>query len=124
MKTNRFLVNLTFLIALLLAACGAKETTPLAVPAGAQAGELVGLKDCEFPSEGSKLKYAAECGTLVVPENWDKADSRLIALPVVRIPATGANPAEPIFALGGGPGDRTLSGRRPIGCSRIMMWWA
>jgi pimeloyl-ACP methyl ester carboxylesterase len=113
MKTNRFLVNLIFLITLLLAACGAKETAPLAVPAGAQAGELVGLKDCEFPSEGSKVKYAAECGTLVVPENWDKADSRLIALPVVRIPATGTNPAEPIFALGGGPGEPNLVGAPP-----------
>jgi pimeloyl-ACP methyl ester carboxylesterase len=51
----------------------------------------------------------AACGTLVVPENWDRAGSRLIALPVVRIPASGSNPAEPVFYLQGGPGQSNLS---------------
>src|SRR5512134_269824 len=113
MKTNHFLIVLVILAALLLTACGAKETAPLTVPEGAQAGDLVGLKDCEYQPSGSKAKYAAECGTLVVPENWDKADSRLIALPVVHFPARGANPAEPIFVLRGGPGESNLFSGTP-----------
>lgn len=104
MKTNHRLINIVFLAALLLAGCGAKEATPLAVPKGTQAGDLTDLKGCEYQPSGNKTKYTAECGTLVVPENWDKADSRLIALPVVRIPATGPNRAEPVFWLAGGPG--------------------
>lgn len=103
MKTNRLLIALV-LCGWLLTACGAKETPVLAVPEGAEAGDLTGLKNCEYQPSGSKTKYAAECGTLVVPENWDKTDSRLIALPVVRIPATGPNPTEPVFWLAGGPG--------------------
>jgi hypothetical protein len=87
MKTNRFLVFLVLFPALLLAGCDTKETEPLTVPEGAQAGDLTGLSACEFRLGNSKTKYDAECGTLVVPENWDKPDSRLIALPVVRIPA-------------------------------------
>ncbi|HET7010341.1 MAG TPA: hypothetical protein VFI11_06165, partial [Anaerolineales bacterium] len=113
MKTSQLLIALAVLAALLLSGCGAKETAPLTVPEGAQAGELIDLKDCEYPPPGSKAKSAAECGTLVVPENWDKADSRLIALPVVRFPASGANPAEPIFWLGGGPGESNLFGGTP-----------
>ena len=53
------------------------------------------------PSSGS---YAADCGTLVVPENRADPHSRLIALPVTRIRARSAHPAEPIFRLEGGPG--------------------
>ena len=75
--------------------------------------KLIGLEACEFQPADSKAKYAAECGTLVVPENWDKAGSRLIALPVVRIPASGPNPAEPVFYLQGGPGQSNLSWAPP-----------
>src|SRR5512134_427419 len=113
MKTNYLLIALVLFAALLLAGCGAKETAPLTVPEGAQAGELVGLKVCEFQSNSSKTKYAAECGTLVVPENWDKSDSRLIALPVTRIPASGSNHAEPVFILHGGPGLSNFSWMPP-----------
>ena len=112
MKTNHFLITL-LLFAMLFAGCSATKTAVIEVPEGAQAGELIGLKDCEFQPGGSQAKYAAECGTLVVPENWDKADSRLIALPMVRIPAQGPNPAEPVFFLQGGPGASNLSWAPP-----------
>ena len=108
MKTNHILITLLLFAAVLLASCSLKDAPSLAVPEGAQAGELTGLEKCEFQPAGSKTKYAAECATLVVPENWDKAGSRLIALPVVRIPASGPNPAEPVFFLQGGPGGPNL----------------
>jgi len=44
------------------------------------------LEECKFQSAWGKTKYAVECNTLIVPDNWDKVDLRLIALPVVRIP--------------------------------------
>jgi len=84
------------------------------VPEGARAGELVGLGACEYqPADNKKARYAAECGTLVVPENWDKAGSRLIALRVVRVPASGPNPAEPVIYLQGGPGQSNFSWAPP-----------
>ena len=60
MKTRFIWIALLLIVALLLAGCGAKETAPLTVPEGAQAGDLVGLKDCEHQPSGSKAKYAAE----------------------------------------------------------------
>jgi hypothetical protein len=74
---------------------------PVSVPAGAQAGELV-LEPCAYPTGDGE--FAAECGTLVVPEHRADPGSRLIALPVTRILARSNDPAEPIFYLQGGPG--------------------
>ena len=73
----------------------------VSVPSGAKAGDLI-LDDCKYATEQGN--YAADCGTLVVPENRHNADSRLIALPVTRVRARSADPAEPIFRLQGGPG--------------------
>jgi pimeloyl-ACP methyl ester carboxylesterase len=73
----------------------------VSVPSGAKAGDLI-LEDCHYATEGGS--YAADCGTLVVPENRHDADSRLIALPVTRIRSRSADAAEPIFRLQGGPG--------------------
>jgi pimeloyl-ACP methyl ester carboxylesterase len=73
----------------------------VAVPSGAQAGQLK-LHSCHYATEdGGK---GADCGTLVVPENRHDAHSRLIALPVIRIRAHSAQPGVPIFRLEGGPG--------------------
>jgi pimeloyl-ACP methyl ester carboxylesterase len=102
MKTKHLLINVVLLTALLLAGCGAKETAPLAIPGGAQAGDLAGMESCTY--EAQDAKYVADCGTLVVPENRADPNSRLIALPVIRVRATGSNPAEPIFWFEGGPG--------------------
>jgi pimeloyl-ACP methyl ester carboxylesterase len=73
----------------------------VSVPSGARAGQL-DLEPCTYDAEHAEL--AAECGTLVVPENRRDPQSRLIALPVTRIHARSATPAEPIFRLEGGPG--------------------
>ena len=74
---------------------------PVSVPPGAKSGDLT-LGPCTYATEDGD--YSAECGTLVVPENRADPGSRLIALPVTRIPATSDDPAEPVFWLEGGPG--------------------
>jgi len=69
--------------------------------ASAKAGDLI-LKAGTYEIGGKS--YQADYGTLVVPENRNKDDSTLIQLPVIRMHATGENPAEPVFLLVGGPG--------------------
>jgi len=69
--------------------------------ASAKAGDLV-LQAGTYEIGGKS--YRADYGTLVVPENRNKADSKLIHLPVIRMHATGDNPVEPVFLLVGGPG--------------------
>jgi pimeloyl-ACP methyl ester carboxylesterase len=79
----------------------AGSATAVSVPAGAHAGQLT-LKSCSYSTE--KGAEAADCGTLVVPENRHDPKSRLIALPVIVIRAHSAHPGDPIFRLQGGPG--------------------
>src|SRR5215216_935782 len=79
------------------------------VPAGAHAGQLT-LKSCSYGTE--RGSYAADCGTLVVPEKRADPQSRLIALPVTRIRARSGQPAEPIFPLQGGPGITNMDFRQ------------
>ncbi len=51
----------------------------------------------------------AQCGTLTVPENRGRADSRLIQLPFAVLPASqAAKAADPVLVLGGGPGSSVL----------------
>jgi pimeloyl-ACP methyl ester carboxylesterase len=79
----------------------AGSATAVSVPAGAHAGQLT-LKSCSYSTE--KGAEAADCGTLVVPENRHDPKSRLVALPVIVIRAHSAHPGDPIFRLQGGPG--------------------
>src|SRR5215207_1067477 len=73
----------------------------VSVPSGAKAGDFI-VEPCNYATDDGS--YAADCGTLVVPENRADAQSRLIALPLTRIRAKSDHPAEPIFRLQGGPG--------------------
>jgi uncharacterized membrane protein YdfJ with MMPL/SSD domain/pimeloyl-ACP methyl ester carboxylesterase len=79
----------------------ASAADKVSVPAGAKAGQLT-LHPCHYGTEQGS--YAADCGTLVVPENRAKPGSRLIALPVTRIKARSDHPGAPVFRLEGGPG--------------------
>ena len=94
-----------------LASGGDKVT----VPAGAKAGQL-SLHPCHYGTEQGS--YAADCGTLVVPENRAKPGSRLIALPVTRITLSPAHPGAPVFRLEGGPGRPNMHSRRRAGWPR------
>src|SRR5512137_1706944 len=80
------------------------------VPVNARAGDL-SLEPCEYGTATSR--YAADCGTLIVPENRLDPSSRLIALPLKRIHAANASPLEPIFHLGGGPGMSNMTAKPP-----------
>ena len=93
-------------LALIALALGARLPSLLlrlgevSVPQGAHAGQLT-LQACRTDEE---RRYAADCGTLVVPENRHDSRSRLIALPVKRIRARSHIRREPVFRLQGGPG--------------------
>jgi pimeloyl-ACP methyl ester carboxylesterase len=113
MKTNYLLTALVLIGALLLANCSTKAAPVPAVPEGAQAGELLNLQPCTY--KAGDAEYAADCGTLVVPENRSDPASRLIALSVIRIRALSDSPAEPIFYLDGGPGGSNLDFPHPAG---------
>ncbi len=80
------------------------------VPPGAKAGDLF-LEPCTVTI--NKIEYAADCGTLIVPEYRGDPAARLIALPVQRIHSPAQNPAEPIFYLSGGPGTSNMSANPP-----------
>jgi pimeloyl-ACP methyl ester carboxylesterase len=108
--TTRLLgpTRIVALVLIALAALGlaylrfSPEAGSVSVPKGAHAGDLSRLHSCTYATE--KGSYAADCGTLVVPENRADPQSRLIAVPVTRIRAKSEHPAEPIFRLEGGPG--------------------
>ncbi len=120
---NRGLIRLVpfiifaVLLAVMLSACSREETL-ITVPEGAQIGELIGLEPCLY--ETGDVEYAAECGSLVVPENRSDPNTRLIALPVMRIQATGVAHAEPIFWLNGGPGQSNMRFSHPQDLTALL----
>ena len=59
-------------------------------------------------------QYTADIGTLSAPENRSNPESRLIEIPVIRLRATGTNPAEPVFLLAGGPGESNIWEQPPV----------
>jgi len=109
MTLKRSIVTLVVIavLAALLVACDGKEV-PITVPDGAQAGDLVDLEPCTFTLMNEE--HAADCGTLIVPENRSAPNTRLIALPVIRLKAASDTPAEPVFWLQGGPGSENIYG--------------
>ncbi|GAA0268248.1 alpha/beta fold hydrolase [Cryptosporangium japonicum] len=98
-------VTVSGLILLCLVGLALWPSSTLEVPEGARAGSL-SMESCEYDTEDGTV--AAECGTLVVPETRSDPDSELIALPVVRIRASGTA-REPIFRLAGGPGGTNMT---------------
>lgn len=89
------------IIAMTISGCGGSKIKYPHVPANSKAGSLIS-ESGTFKIKSAK--YRADFGTLVVPENRDKPDSRLIEIPVIRIHSKGEKPAEPVFGLTGGPG--------------------
>ncbi|HUV26271.1 MAG TPA: alpha/beta hydrolase [Anaerolineales bacterium] len=96
-----FWVAVLAILAVCLTGCDGKTETSFSIPLDAQIGDLV-LAPCEY--EARDITYAAECGTLIVPENRGDPVTRMIALPITRIHSTASDPGEPIYFLPGGPG--------------------
>ena len=95
-------LSIAAVLGLTVTACGGSAGPSLRVPENASPGDLL-LEPCTLKTKAGE--YQAECGSLIVPENRDRVDSRLIAVPVTRVHASGSDPAEPIFFLDGGPGE-------------------
>jgi len=99
---------------LILVSCSKIEEDPfpsMQEVTGTQAGDITwktGVLDVK------EKEYRADFGILNVSENREKADSRLIHLPVVRIHATGENASEPVFLLAGGPGQTNIWKSPPV----------
>jgi pimeloyl-ACP methyl ester carboxylesterase len=64
-----------------------------------------------FESAGGQ-KVDAEFGELTVPENRQKANTRLIQITFVRFKSTSKTPASPIVYLAGGPGGSGVAAAR------------
>lgn len=59
--------------------------------------------------------YEADYGTLVVPENRERTNSRRIELPLIRLHATGGESSVPVFFLAGGPGGKNVYTAEDLG---------
>lgn len=87
------------LVALLSACGGSTEINDV------DARTRLSMNACPVPIADA----GALCGTLTVAENRQRADSRLIALPFMVLPARQTPKAiEPVLVLGGGPGSSVL----------------
>jgi pimeloyl-ACP methyl ester carboxylesterase len=89
-------------------AAGRVHGYELSLPAGAVAGQFTGFKPCRFTGLASRGTDEAECGTLVVAENRARPKGRLLALPVVKLPALQPTTLPPLFFFQGGPGATNL----------------
>ena len=108
-RLARSSIILVTILGSVLTACS-RDKPGSTVPEGAKAGDMT-LEPCAFVTASGR--YKADGGTLIVPESRDKAASRLIALPVMRVRAIVDKPAEPIFYLAGGPGQSNMSFKPP-----------
>jgi pimeloyl-ACP methyl ester carboxylesterase len=75
---------------------------PPAPPADRHAGDVVIEHGVATASDGSAMPF--DIGTLYVPENREKAGSRLIGVGFARVRAAHPGKAPPIVLLAGGPG--------------------
>lgn len=99
--------TLTIISSLLFASCGRMKKSAIVEHSGAKAGDLIEVEPCTYKVD--KVKYNAECGSLIVEENRSDPNSRLIALPIIRVLAVNENPAEPILWFAGGPGESNMT---------------
>ncbi len=73
----------------------------------AQAGDLIERRTRIYKTK--KNHYQEEYGTLIVAENRRDPAARLITIPVRLIHSSSSSPADPIFHLGGGPGQTNIN---------------
>ncbi len=90
---------------LLAAGCGGSKLHYPPTGSEGRAGSFVLEADTLAIGAG---KFVADLGTITVPENRSNTSSRLISIPFLRIRTRSRNPAEPVFAFAGGPGQSNL----------------
>lgn len=93
----RYLSTIIITITTLLLSC-----THSAIASAAQPQVFANEKSIIFENDGQKV--AAYEGSIQVPENRSKPNSRLIPVKYIRFPATGKQKGSPIIYLSGGPG--------------------
>ncbi|MCP4380131.1 MAG: alpha/beta hydrolase [Hyphomicrobiales bacterium] len=104
--------TVTFMSLLAIAFAALANGGPIASAATADEGPA-SWEPCDARAGGETVP--AECTTLSVPENRQDPGSRQISIPVIRIKATGADPAEAIFRFEGGPGKTNQEFDTPAG---------
>jgi len=111
MNGKTLFILISLILSLMLTACGSSDLPPATFPEDAQSGDLIwdSCKDYQIDSE----EFSVDCATLVVPENHDDPNSRLISVPIKRFHPYSAFPAEPIFFLEGGPGLTNMNYQPP-----------
>ena len=90
-----------------------------------QAGEKQVEQGVATAIDGTTMNY--EIGTLFVPENRDKPDSRLIGVGFARVKAAHPTGAPPVFLLVGGPGVTMLDiilDHDEVARRRVKVWQA
>lgn len=114
--------NLTRSLALWLLAASPLSAQPLSAAAD-RSSELLLTPGMETASDGTPVPY--EIGTIRVPENRSKPDSRKIGVGVLRVKARVATKAPPIFLLVGGPGLTMLDtiGDKSASARRRLRYW-
>jgi pimeloyl-ACP methyl ester carboxylesterase len=80
-------------------------------PASAQKAGDLKIEPYVFEA-ANKQKVDAEIGRLLVPENRQNPNSRLIELAFVRFKSTSEKPGPPVLYLAGGPGGSGISAAR------------
>lgn len=81
---------------------------PAAKPGDTATESRLSLAPCRIdlpvPTPDGQRDTPARCGTFTVPENRHQSGGRTLALKVVILPSSSAQPREPIYYLSGGPG--------------------
>jgi len=98
---------LILVLALLLTNCysSAQDIDYSSMPENGQPGKIYNLTSSIHEESGREIIHA----TLVVAENNQIPESRLIALPLIIYKSSNPDPQEPVFWLTGGPGSSNLT---------------
>lgn len=115
--------NLTRSLTLCLLAASPLAASPSPAAAADASTGLVLTSGVETASDGTPVHY--EIGTMLVPENRSKRESRQIGVGVLRVKARVATKAPPIFLLAGGPGLTLLDtiGDKSASARHRLRYW-
>jgi len=113
LKTTAAIVAVLLVLASIMLVRGNGPEPRTARPLDATQFGSLSLDPCTIRLGSQDL--TADCGQLIVPENWNDQGSRRITLPITRIRSLSPTPSEPVFYLEGGPGMSNMKARPPVG---------